>query len=168
MLKSLQARLQQYVNHEIPDVHVGFRKGRGVRDQIANICCIIDRAREFQKKHILLLYWLHQSLWLCGSQQTVKNSSRDGNTRPPYLPSEKSVCRSRSNSENMDQWTGSKLGKEYVTAVYCHPDCLAYMQSTSHEMLGWMKLKLELRLQGEISITSDTQMTPPVWQKVKN
>ena len=58
---------------------------------------------------------------------------------------------------DMKQWTGPKLGKEYVTAVYCHPDCLAYMQSTSHEMLGWMKLKLELRLQGEISIASDMQ-----------
>ena len=98
MLKIRQVRLQQYVNWELQGVLAGIRKGRGTRDQIANICCIIDRAREFQKKHILLLYWLHQSLWLCGSQQTVKNSSRDGNTRPPYLPSEKSVCRSRSDS----------------------------------------------------------------------
>ena len=61
----------------------------------------------------------------------------------------------------MEQWTGSKLGKEYVQAVYCHPAYLAYMQSISHEMLDWMKLKLELRLQGEISIASDMQMTPP-------
>ena len=83
---------------ECPDVQAGFRKGRGTRDQIANICWIIKKAREFQKKHLLLLYWLSQSLWLCGSQQTVENSSRDGNTRPPYLPPEKSVCRSRSNS----------------------------------------------------------------------
>ena len=98
MLKILQARLQQYVNREPPDVQAGFRKGRGTRDQIANICWIIEKAREFQKKHLFLLYWLCQSLWLCGSQQTVENSSRDGNTRPPYLPPEKSVCRSRSNS----------------------------------------------------------------------
>ena len=75
-----------------------FRKGRGTRDQIANILWIIKKAKEFQKKHLLLLYWLRQSLWLCGSPQTVKNSSRDGNTRPPDLPLEKSVCRSRSNS----------------------------------------------------------------------
>ena len=64
--------------------------------------------------------------------------------------------------------TGSKLGKEYVKAVYWHPAYLIYMQSTSCEMLGWMKHKLESRLPGEKSITSDTQMTPPLWQKVKN
>ena len=66
-----------------------------------------------------------------------------------------------------EQWTGSKLGKEYVKAVYCHPAYLTYMQSTSWEMLGWMKHKLESRLLREISITSDVQMTPPLWQKVK-
>ena len=61
----------------------------------------------------------------------------------------------------MEQQTGSKLGKECVKAVYCHLVYLTYMQSTSHEMLGWMKRKLESRLPGEISVTSDTQMTPP-------
>ena len=94
MLKILQARLQPYVNRELPDVQAGFRKGRGTRDQIANICWIIWEAR-VPVKH--LLYWLCQSLWLCGSQQTVENSERDGNTRPPDLPPEKFVCRSRSN-----------------------------------------------------------------------
>ena len=98
MVKILQARLQQYVNCELPDVQAGFRKGRGTRDQFANIRWIMEKAREFQKKHLFLLYWLCQSLWLCGSQQTVENSSRDGNTRPPDLPPENSVCRSRSNS----------------------------------------------------------------------
>ena len=68
---------------------------------------------------------------------------------------------------DMEQRTGSKLGKEYVKAVYCHPVNLTSMQSTSCEMLGWMKRKLETRLSGEISITSGTQMTPPSWQKVK-
>ena len=68
---------------------------------------------------------------------------------------------------DMEQQTGSKSGKEYVKAVYCHPACLIYMQSTSCEMPGWMKHKLESRLPGEISITSDMQMTPPLWQKVK-
>ena len=67
----------------------------------------------------------------------------------------------------MEQQTGSKSGKEYVKAVYCHPAYLAYMQSTSGEMLGWMNHKLESRLLGEIPITSDMQMTPPLWQKVK-
>ena len=66
-----------------------------------------------------------------------------------------------------EQWTNFKLGKEYVKAVYCHPAYLTYMQSTSSEMLGWMKHKLESRLLGEISITSDMQLTPPLWQKAK-
>ena len=69
---------------------------------------------------------------------------------------------------DMEQETGSKLGKEYVKAVYCHPDYLTYMQSTSCEILDWMKHKLESRLLGEISITSDMQMIPPLWQKMKN
>ena len=68
---------------------------------------------------------------------------------------------------DMEQQTDFKLGKEYVTAVYCHSGYLIYMQSTSYEMPGWMKHKLEPRFMGEISITSDTQMTPPLWQKVK-
>ena len=69
---------------------------------------------------------------------------------------------------DMEQQTGSKLGKVYVKTIYCHPAYLTYMQSTSCEMPGWMKYKLESRLPGEISITSDTQMTPPLWQKVKS
>ena len=63
--------------------------------------------------------------------------------------------------------TGSKLGKQYIEAVYCHPAYLTYMQSTSCEMPGWMKHKLESRLLGETSIPSDTQLTPPLWQKVR-
>ena len=68
---------------------------------------------------------------------------------------------------DMEQWTGSKLEKEHIKAVYCHAAYLTYMQSTSCEMLGWMKHKLESRLQEEISVTSDMQMTPPLWQKAK-
>ena len=84
----------------------------------------------------------------------MENFSRDEKIRLPYPPPEKSVYRSRS---DMEQQTGSKLGKEHVKAVYFHPAYLTYMQSTS----GWMKHKLESRLPGEISITSDMQMTPP-------
>ena len=69
---------------------------------------------------------------------------------------------------DMEQQMGSKSGKEYVKAVYCHPAYLTYMQSISWEILGWMKHKLESRLQGKISVTSDMQMTPPLEQKVKN
>ena len=68
---------------------------------------------------------------------------------------------------DMEQWTGSKLGKEYIKAVYCHPAYLTYIQSTSCEILGWMELKLKSGLTGETSITSDMQMTLPLWQKVK-
>ena len=97
MLKILQARLQQYVNHELPDVQAGFRKGRGTRDQIANICWIMEKAREFQK-NIYFCFNDYVKVFDHGSQQTVENSERDGNTRPPDLPLEKSVCRSGSNS----------------------------------------------------------------------
>ena len=69
---------------------------------------------------------------------------------------------------DMEQWTDSKSGKDYFKAVYCHPAYLTHIRSTSCEMLGWMKHKLETRLLGEISITSDMQVTPPLWQKVKS
>ena len=69
---------------------------------------------------------------------------------------------------DMEQRTGSKLGKKYIKAVYCHSAYLTYMQSTSCEMPGWMKHKLESRLLGKMSITSDMQMTLPLWHKVKN
>ena len=97
MLKILQAKLQQYVNHKLPDVQAGFRKGRGNRYQIANICWIIKKAREFQK-NICFCFIDYAKAFDCVEQQTVENSERDGNTRPPDLPLEKSVCRSRRNS----------------------------------------------------------------------
>ena len=98
MFKILQTRLQQYVNCELPNIQTGFRKGRGTRDQIANIRWRMEKAREFQKKRLFLLSWLCQSLWLCGSQYTVENFSGNRNTRPPDPPLEKPVCRSGSNS----------------------------------------------------------------------
>ena len=97
MLKILQARLQQYVNHELPDVQAGFRKGRGTRDQIADIRWIIKKAREFQK-NIYFCFIDYTKAFDCVDHNKLENSSRDGNTRPPYLSPEKSVCRSRSNN----------------------------------------------------------------------
>ena len=97
MLKILQARLQQYVNSELPDVQAGFRKGRGTRDQIANICWIIEKAREFQK-NIYFCFIDYAKAFDCVDHHKLENSERDGNTRPPDLPLEKSVCRSESNS----------------------------------------------------------------------
>ena len=97
MLKILQAWLQQYMNCKLPDAQAGFRKFRGTRDQIANICWIIKKDREFQK-NIYFCFIDNAKLWPFGLQQTLENSSKGGNTRPPDLPLEKSVCKSGSNS----------------------------------------------------------------------
>ena len=97
MLKILQARLQQYMNRELPDIQAGFRKGRGTRDQIANIQWIIKKAREFQK-NIYLCFIDYAKAFDCVDHSKLENSSRDGNTRPPDLPLEKPICRSGSNS----------------------------------------------------------------------
>ena len=97
MLKILQAGLQQYVNRELPDVEAGFRKGRGTRDQIVNIHWIIEKAREFQK-NIYFCFIAYTNALDCVDHNKLENSSRDGHTRLPYWPPEKSVCRSRSNS----------------------------------------------------------------------
>ena len=97
MLKILQVRLQQYMNHEFPDVQAGFRKGRGTRDQIANIRWITEKARGFQK-NIYFCFTDYAKVFDSVDQNKLENSSRDGHTRPPDLPLEKSVCRSGSNS----------------------------------------------------------------------
>ena len=97
MLKILQARLHQSVNHELPDVQAGFRKGRGTRDQIANIHWIIEKAGEFQK-NIYFCFIDYTKAFDCLDHNKLWKILRDGNTRPPYLPPEKSVCRSGSNS----------------------------------------------------------------------
>ena len=97
MLKIIQARLQQYVNHELPDIQAGFRKGRRTRDQIANICWIIEKAREFQK-NIYFCSIDYAKVFECVDHSKLENSGRDGNTRPPDLPLEESVSRSGSSS----------------------------------------------------------------------
>ena len=100
MLKIVQARLQQCVNWELPDIQAGFRKGSGIRDQIANIFWIIEKAREFQKM-IYFCFIDYTKAFYCVDHKKLGNSSRGGNTRPPYLPREKPVCRLRINK----QWT---------------------------------------------------------------
>ena len=117
MLKILQARLQHYVNHEFPDVQAGFRRGRGTRDHIANIHWIIEKAREFQKK-IYICFIDYTKAFDCVDHNKLEDSERDGNTRPPYLPPEKSVCRSRSKLElDVEQQTGSKSGRS-ISRLY--------------------------------------------------
>ena len=92
-----QARFQQYMNHELPEIQAGFKKGWANRDQIANICWIIEKAREFQKSIYVCLID-YAKAFDCVDHNRLENFSRDGNTRPPDLPLEKSVCRSGSNS----------------------------------------------------------------------
>ena len=101
MVKVLQARLQQYVNHELPDVQAAFRKGRGTRDQIANFCWIIEKAREFQK-NTYFRFIDYAKAFDCVDHSKLENSERDGSTGLADLPLEKPVCRSGSNSES---WT---------------------------------------------------------------
>ena len=139
VLKICPARLQQYVNQELPDVQARFRKGRGTIDQIANIHWIIEKAREFQKN---ICFDDYAKAFDCVNQQTV--DKRDGNNRSLYLPPEKPVCRSRSNrtGHGTTDWfqigkvcqIGFQTGKKYIEAVYYHFDYLTYMQSTSCEM----------------------------------
>ena len=97
MQKILQDRLQQYMNRELSDVQAGFRKGRGTGDRIANIRLIIEKAREFQK-NIYFCFIDYAKTFDCVNHNKQENSSRDGFTRPPYLPPKKSVCKSRSNT----------------------------------------------------------------------
>ena len=166
MLKILQARLQQYINCKIPDVQAGFRKGRGTRDQMANICWTIKKAREFQKNiyFCFIDYTNPLTVWIttnCG--KSLKTWEYKTTCSASW-----EICMHVKNQQlelDMEQQTGFKSGKQYIKAVYCHPVYLTYMQSTSCEMLGWIKQKLESRLLGEISITSDMQMTTPLWQK---
>ena len=169
MLKILQSRFQQYVNHELPDVQAGFRKGRGTRDQIANIHWIIEKAREFQK-NICFCFIDYPKAFDCVGHNKLRKILKDMGI--PYhltcllrnlYSDQEATVRTRNGTTDWFQ-----IGKEYIKAVYCHPACLTYMQNTSYERPGWMKHKLESRLLGEISTTSDMQMTPPLWQKVKN
>ena len=155
------------MNYEIPDVQAGFRKGRGTRDQIANIHWIIKKARVLEK-HLLLLYWLcqifgcidHNKLWKILQEMGI----------PDHL-----ICLLRNLYAAQDatvrivhgttDWF--QIGKGIHQGCILSPGLFNFMQRTSCEIPGWMKHKLKSRLPGEISITSDTQMTPPLWQKGK-
>ena len=163
MLKILQARLQKYVNCELPDVQAEFRKGRRTRDQIANMLWIIKKAREFQKKPTSALLTMPKPLTVWITRNCGKFFKRW--EYQTTLPASWEICmqvKKKQSEPDMEQRTGSKSGKEYIKAVNCHPAYLTYMQSTSCEMPGWMKHKPESRFLGKISITSGMQMTPPL------
>ena len=150
MLKILQARLQQHMNRELPDVQAGFRKGRGTRDQIANILWITEKARESQKNiYSCFIDYTKAKAFDCVDHNKLWKIPKEMGI-PDHLicllrnlyEGQKTTVRSR---HGITDWF--HLGKEYVKAVYCHSAYLTYMQSTSCKMLGWMKHKLELRLQ---------------------
>ena len=123
-----------------------------------------QKSKRVPEKHLLLLYWLHQSLWLCGSQQTGKFWKRwEYQTTSPASWETCMQVKKQQLEQDMENLTGSKLGKEYDKVVYCHTVYLTYMQNTSYEMWGWMKHKLDSRLPGEISTTSDMQIIPLWW-----
>ena len=122
---------------------VGFRKGRGTRDQIANIRWVIEKAREFQKN--TYFYFIDcAKAFNSMDHNKLENSPGEGNTRPPDLPPERSVRGQEATAElDTEQQTGSRLGKECMEAACCHPAYLTYMQNAACEMPGWMKHKLE-------------------------
>ena len=161
MLKILQARPQQYVNQEIPDVQDGFRKGRGIRDQFANICWITEKARAFQKNISTCA-----SLTITWKPLTVDHNCGKflkkwecQTTLPASWETSMQVRKQVRTGHGTMDWF--KLGKDYVKDVYCPLAYLNYMHSTSCKMLGWMNHNLELRLPRETSTTSDMQMIPP-------
>ena len=167
MLKILQARLQQYLNWELPDVQACFRKGRGTRDQIANIQGSQKKQENSRKISISASLTTPKPLtvWITTNWKIVKEMEYQ-----TTLPASWEICmpvKKQQLEPDVEQHTGFKSGKEYVKVVYCHPAYLTSMQSPSWKMLGWMKRKLGSRLPGVISITSDMQKTPPLWEKVK-
>ena len=148
MLKILQARLQQYVNWEYPDVQAAFWNGRGNRDQIANICWIIENTREFQK-NIHFFDYAIAFVWITTNCGKFIKRWEYQTTLPASWEIWMQVIKQQLELD-MEQWIGYKLGKEVVKAVYCNPVYLTYMQSTLCEMPDWLKHKLECRLQGQI------------------
>ena len=153
------------MNHELPDVQSLFRKGRGARDKLPTTAGSSKRQESSRKTSTFSLLTMlksycvdHNKLWKILQEMGVQIT----------WPVSWEICMQVKKEQlelNMEQQTGSRSGKEYVKAIYCHPAYLTYVQSTSCEMLGWMKHKMESGLPGEISITSDMQMTPPLWQQ---
>ena len=155
MLKILQARLQQHVNQELPDVQAGFRKGRGTRDQIANMGWVIEKAREFQK-----------NIYFCFIDYTSGKFLKIWEYQTT-LPACWETCmqvRKRQIEPDMEQWTGSKLGKEHIKTVYCHPAYFCLSQFYL-EYIRWSarldESQAGIKIPGEILMTSDMQMIPP-------
>ena len=151
------------MNCELPDVQAGFTKGRGTRTTSVGPSKKQENSRKTSTSALLTMQ-KHLTVWIttnCG--KSLKNWEYQTN-----LPASWEICvqvKKQQLEMEKEQQTGSKSGKEYVKALYCHPAFLTYMQSTSCKMPGYMKHKLESRFSGEISITSDAQMMPLLWRK---
>ena len=168
MLKILQSRLQQYMNRELPDVQAGFRIGRGTRDQIANIRWIIEKAREFQK-NIYFCFTDYAKAFDCVDHNKLRKILKemvipDHLTcllRNPYIGQQATVR----TGPGTTGWF--QIGKGVRQVCILSPCLFNFYTEYIWEMLGWKKHKMESRLPREISITSDMQMTPVLWQKAK-
>ena len=169
ILKILQARLQQFLNWELPDIQTGFRKGRGTRNQIANICWIIEKTREFQKNIYFCFidyvkvfnYVDHNKLWKILQEMAI----------PDHLAC---LLRNLYAGQEITVRTGHgttdwfQIGKGVRQGCILSPCLFNLYAEYIMGNAGLDEHKLESKLPGEISITSDMQMTPPLWQKVKN
>ena len=168
MLKILQARLQQYVNRELPDVQPGFRKGRGTRDQIANIHWIIEKAREFQK-NIYFCFIDYAKGFVCVDHNKLWKILKEMGI-PDHLTC---LLRNLYAGQEATVRTGHgatdwfQIGKGVRQGCILSPCLFNLYAEYIMRNAGRKKHKLESRLLGELSITSDMQMTPPLWQKVK-
>ena len=152
------------MNRELPDIQAGFRKGRGTRDQTANICWIIEKAREFQK-NIYVSFIDYAKAFYCVDHSKLWKIIKEIGIPGPFTCLLRNLFAGQEATVRTGH--GTRLGKEYVKAVYCYPAYLTSMQSTSYKMPGWINHKLESRLPGEISTMLDMQMIPLSWQKLK-
>ena len=167
MLKFLQARLQQYVNQELPDVKAGFRKGRGTRDQIANICCIIEKARNSRKMSTsaLLITPEPLTMWI---RTTCGKFFKRWECQTTF-PSSWEICTGqeatvRTRHETMDWF---EIGKGAHQGCILSPCLFNLYAEYIMRNVGLEEAQAGIKIPGEISITSDMQMTPLLWQKVK-
>ena len=167
MLKIPQAMPQQYTNHELPDVQAGFRKGRGTKDQIANICWIIEKAREFQK-NIYFCFIDYAKAFDCVDHNKLWKILKEVGI-PDHLScllrnlyaGQKATVRTRDGTTDWFQ-----IGKGLCQGCILSSCLFTYMQSTSWETLGWKK-QAGIKIAGRNINNPDMQMTPPLWQKVK-
>ena len=153
------------MNRELSDVQAGFRKGRGTRDQIANICWIIEKMREFQKNICFIDY---AKAFDCVDHNKLENSSRDGNTRPPDLPPEKSVCGQEAlvrTGHGTTDWF--QIRKGVCQGCILSPCLFNLYAEYIMRNARLNEAQAGIKILGEISITSHTQMILPLWHKVK-